>query len=128
MSYEADIFRAVKECASVWSVIGGRFSWDIADATTAPPYIVAQTTSDTGPTTHAGERGATFPTIQFSCWAKSKSQAIQIMDDFREGVEGFDLPGDSLVSLTFSNRNSTYDSTARLYGIVCQYRASVQFS
>lgn len=128
MSYERDIFRAIQECGPVWSAIGGRFSWDIADAATAAPYLVAQTISDDGPTTHAGERGASFPTIQFSCWAEEKQQSMRIMEEFRKGIEGRNLPGESFVSLTFSNRNSQYDNTARLYGIQCQYKAAVQFS
>lgn len=128
MSYERDIYQAVRSCAPVWSAIGGRFSWDIADADSDAPYIVAQTISDNGPTTHAGERGATFPTVQFSCWAKSKSQAVKIMDDFRKGIEGRNLPGESVVSLTFSSRFSTYESETRLFGIQCQYNGAVQFT
>jgi hypothetical protein len=126
MSYEADIFRAIKECSALWTAIGGRFSWDIADSSTSAPYIVAQTVSENGETTFSGTRGASFPTIQFSCWAKGKSEAVRIMQIFRENLEGYNLPGDSMTSLGFDSRTSSYDPDTRLFGIILRYRASVQ--
>jgi hypothetical protein len=128
VSYEADIYRAVQECVPLWSAIGGRFQWDIADSTVAPPYIVAQTVSDDGETTFSGTRGASIPTIQLSCWARSKAQAVEIAKIFRDNLEGYDLPGESKTSLGFDSRTSTFDTDARLFGIILRYRASVQFS
>lgn len=128
MSYEADIYRAVKDCSPLWDAIGGRFMWDIADPSTSSPYIVAQTVSDSGETDFDGTRDISFPTVQFTCWATTKQRAIEIMAIFRDNLEGYDLPGDSRCSLGFSNRFSTYDPTARLFGIILQYKASLQLS
>lgn len=126
MSYESDITAFILASPSLAAVIGDRFFWDIADGTTATPYVVAQTVSDDGETPHDGRRGASFPTIQFSCWATTKAAAVNLGELLRRELEGVQLPGDSFCSLSFQNRVSTYDTTTRLFGIQIDFRASHQ--
>jgi hypothetical protein len=125
MSYEADIYHAIRACTDLWRTISGRFSWDIADSNTEPPYIVAQQVSDSGDTNHNGSRGVSFPTVQFSIWATGKAEASRIADLFAKSMEGRYLPGPSNCALTFDSRTSTYDTDARLFGTILRYRAHI---
>ena len=125
MSYESDINNAIMAADDLTALIGDRFSWDIADASTVAPYIVAQTISDGTETDLGGSRNMAMPLIQFSCWAKTKAEARAVMRQFKADMEGIELPGDSGVSLGFSNENSTYDSQTKLFGLIYDYRASV---
>ena len=124
MSYQSDIYDAVIASTSLAALIGDRFAWDIADGTTATPYIVAQTISADGETDHDGTRTWSFPLIQFSCWAATKAQAIAVMAAFRAALEGVTLPGTSHVSLSYSGEQSSRDPETRLFGELMDYRAS----
>lgn len=126
MSYEADITQAIKDSAPLWEAINGCFSWDVADSSKSPPYLVAQTITESGDTTHDGSRDVTFPTIQFSAWAKTKAEAVNISALLTSCLEGQSLPGDSAIALRFDSRNSTYDAESRLFGIVTRFDGSAQ--
>jgi hypothetical protein len=128
MSYQADIYAAVLASGTISELIGDRFSWDIADADTLAPYIVAQTISDDGETPLDGTRELAFPSIQFACWASTKAEAIAIMAAWKTEMEGIDLPGDAGVSLGFSSQNSSYDTATRLFGEICDYKASCKLT
>ncbi|GAA5124665.1 DUF3168 domain-containing protein [Luteolibacter yonseiensis] len=124
MSYQSDIYEAIKASAPLTALIGDRFFWDVADSSTTTPYIVAQTVSNDGETDFDGFRDVSFPLIQFSAWAKTKQDAIEIMSKFRTGLEGRNLPGASDVSLSFAGEQSTRDPVTKLYGEIIDYRAS----
>jgi hypothetical protein len=125
MSYQADIFAAIQGNSALTTRIGDRFSWDAADGDQAtPPYLVAQTISGGGETDHAGDREWSFPLIQFTAWARSKADAIEIIATLRSELEGHDLPGESIVSLAYANEQSTRDTESRLYGEIIDFRAS----
>jgi len=126
MSPDQDITAAIAASSAIQQVTGGRFYWDIADAKTPAPYIVAQTISEDGQTCHDGGRGTGFATIQFAAWAISKGAAANVAEIFRMQLEGVKLPGDRQCVLTFSNRNSTYDPATRLFGVVIDMRANYQ--
>jgi hypothetical protein len=123
MSYEKDITAAILANTPLVREIGDRFFWDIADGATAPPYIVAQTVSDDGETPHDARRGVSFPTVQFSTWAKTKAEAVRISEILRSEFEGTPIAGESECVLLFANRTSNYDQTTRLFGIVLDFRA-----
>jgi len=124
MSYQSDIFDAIGRSAVMQDLIGDRFCWDSADGSTLPPYLVAQTISGDGETLHDSSRDWSFPLIQITCWAKTKSEAIAVMAAFRREFEGIDLPGPSQVSLSYSGEQSARDPETRLYGEFIDYRAS----
>ncbi len=105
-------------------LIGDHVSWDIADGEVAAPYLVAQTVSGNGDTTHDGDRSLTFPLVQFTAWAKTKVGAIAIMSAFRREIEGRELPGASKVSLTYGGEMSTRDPDTKLFGETRDYRIS----
>jgi len=124
MSYQSDIFDAIRGNAAITGLIGERFFWDIADETTETPYMVAQTISADSDTTHDGDRTITFPLVQFSCWSPSKADAIAVMSVFRNELEGLEVPGDSAASFTYSGEVSSYDRETGFYGEIVDYRIS----
>lgn len=124
MSYQSDIYAAISDSEPLSALIGDRFFWDAADASTATPYLVAQTVSSDGQTDFDGNREVSFPLIQFTAWAKTKEVAIGIMSYFRTEMEGVNLPGPSNVSLSFAGEQSTRDPITKLYGEIIDLRAS----
>ncbi len=123
MSYQSDIYSAVTGDATMAGLIGTKFSWDIADGGTAPPYVVAQTITTRGETTHDGVRNIEFPRIQFSCWAKTKSEAINIVSKLNNLLDGNTIAGASAVTFQFSNQISQYESATELFGEIIEYQA-----
>jgi hypothetical protein len=124
MSYQSDIYNAVMGAPTVAALIGERFFWEVADETTAAPYLVAQTISTDGETLHDGTRLWSFPLIQFAAWAYTHAKCIEIAAAFRDELEGVEITGDSSVSLSFVGENTTYDPDTKLFGISTDYRAS----
>lgn len=124
MSWQSDINDAIEASAPLAALIGDRFSWDIADGTTATPYLVAQVISSDGETDFDGNRDVAFPLIQFTAWSPSKAQAIAVMDTFGDELEGRNLPGDANISLGYAGEQSTYDRDTKFYGEIREYRAS----
>jgi len=124
MSYQSDIADAIAASPQLVALIGTRFSWDVADGATVPPYLVAQTVSGNSETTHDGDRSLTFPLVQFSCWAKTKASALAVMAAFKANLEGTELDGASNVSLTYSGENSSHDPETNLFGQLVDYRVS----
>jgi hypothetical protein len=124
MSYQSDINDAISDSEILTDLIGDRFFWDVADDGASQPFIVAQTISTDGDTCHDGTRDWSFPLIQFSAWASTKVAAIGLASAIRGEIEGVTLPGNSKVSLSFSNQNSTRDQETKLYGEIIDYRAS----
>jgi hypothetical protein len=128
MTCEPDITTAVLASAPLAALIGTRFFWDLADAKTRAPYLVAQTVSEDGETPHDGQRGTAYATIQFSAWATTRQSSNAIAETLRAAVEGVTLPGVTKCVLTFSNRNHNYDTTTRLFGTVLDLRANYQIN
>jgi hypothetical protein len=124
MSYQADIYQAIKDSAELTALIGDRFFWDVADPAPADNYLVAQVISGSGETDFDGDRSVSFPLIQFSAWSKTKVGAIRIAAALRRELEGRTLPGLSDVSLGYSGEGSTYERDTKLFGESIDYRAS----
>lgn len=123
MSYQSDINNAVASSSSLSLLIGNRFFWDVADDEATAPFLVAQTISTDSETCHDGSRDWSFPLIQFSAWAKTKDEAIEISSALKRDLEGVELIGASRVSLSYSSSNSTRDQETKLYGELIDYRA-----
>lgn len=128
MSYQSDIYAAIIASATLSEAIGGNFSWEVADGSTPAPYIVAQTISDDGGGDLAGDRSLTFPLVQFTCWAVSKEQAIDIMRTFKAEIEGRNLTGDSNPSLGYAGQQSTRDPQTKLFGEIREYKVSANLT
>lgn len=124
MSYQADIYQAIQSAAPVVALASNRIYPDVAPGNTATPFIVYQTVSGYGTTTHDGQRDHAHPLIQFSCWAKTKEQAVTLSARLRAAIEGFTLPGDSETFLTFSNESGNRDQETGLFGEILELRAS----
>jgi hypothetical protein len=124
MSYQSDIYQAIKRSSALTAAIGDRFFWDVADPAPAQAYIVAQVISGNGETDFDGDRSVSFPLIQFSVWSKSKAEAIRIAALLRREIEGRNLPGASCVSLSYSSDGSIYERETKLFGERIDYRAS----
>jgi hypothetical protein len=124
MSYQSDINNAVAASSTLYGLIGNRFFWDIADDDATAPFLVAQTISTDGETCHDGTRDWEFPLIQFSAWAATKAESIEIGSAIKRDLEGVELMGASRVSLSYSGTNSTRDQETKLYGEIIDYRAS----
>ena len=124
MSYETDIANAVLGGANLGSLISDRFSWEFADGETVAPFIVAQVISTDGETVHSGEREISFPLIQFSCWGRTKTEAVSMRQALKKDIEGRTLQGLSETTLTFQGANSTRDEDTKLYGEIIDYLGS----
>ena len=121
MSYQEDIYTVLS--GALYSSVGDRIFPDVADGSAAAPYVVYQTISTSGTTTHDGTRDVEFPNIQFSCWAKTKSAAVALGSLLNQTLDGQTLAGNSAVAFTFSNASSSYDPESKLYGEVLEYQA-----
>jgi hypothetical protein len=124
MSYQSDIFDAIKADAPLTALIGSRFFWDIADGDALPPFVVASVITTTGETAFDGTRNVIFPLVQFIAWGTGKAQIIGVIRQLRLAIEGKNLPGASNVSLGFTNENSSFDEETGFFGELIEYRAS----
>ena len=124
MSWQSDIVSAILTDSALCAIIGGNIFADVAAGNVAAPYIVYQAVSESGETTFDGVRNVAFPLVQFSCWASSKSNAIDLASKLRAAIEGRNLTGESNVSLSFSNQNSTRDQQTKLFCESIDYRVS----
>lgn len=124
MSWQSDIVKAILTDSALCAIIGENVFADVAPGNTPAPYVVYQQVSEIGETNFSGTRPVIFPLVQFSCWAKTKSDAIDLASKLRIAIEGKNLVGDSNVSLGFSNQFSTRDQQTKLFGEIIDYRAS----
>lgn len=124
MSYQSDITSALAAASTITAIVGARVYADVADGSTAAPYLVYQVVSTGGETTHDGAREIEFPLIQFSCWATGKAAAIALASAVNAVLDGNTLAGASGVTLQFSNQFGQYDPDTKLFGEILEYRAS----
>lgn len=124
MSYQGDITDAIEADSTLSALIGDRVFADVAPSTAAAPYVVFQTISGRGETTHDGVRNLGFPLIQFSAWAATKAEAIAVADAINTLLDGNTLDGDSEVTFQYSNDYGTHDAETNLFGEIREYRAS----
>jgi len=124
MSYQSDIYTALKANGPLAALVGTAIFPDVADGTVAPPYLVYQVISTDGETTHDGNRNLEFPLIQFSCWAVTKAAAITLAAAVNTVLDGKKLAGTSAVTFQFSNQYGTYDPETKLFGEILEYRAA----
>lgn len=124
MSWQEDIVAAMLDDESLVDLIDDRVFADIAAGESITPFIVYQQVSEEGETMFDGTRDVIFPLVQFSCWAKTKLEAINLAIALRNAIEGFNLPGESLASLGFSNQESDRDQQTKLFCERIDYRVS----
>jgi len=122
MSFQEDIFTALSYDSGVTSIVGDRIFADVADGTTAAPYLVYQVISTGGTTPQDGIRNLEFPTVQFSAWANTKAQAIAIASAVNELFDGKTQPGSSAIKLLFSDQSGVYESETNLFGETLEFR------
>lgn len=124
MSYQADIHNALKSSSAIVGLTGGRIYADVCDQDAEVPYLVFQVISTRGETAHDGSRGIEFPTIQFSCWAKTKSAAVTLSAKVNSLLDGRTQTGASGISMIFSNAYGTYEADTKLFGEILEYSAA----
>jgi hypothetical protein len=124
MSWQSDIVNAILTDSAVCAIIGENVFADVAAGNATAPFIVYQQVSDSSETTLDGARSVSFPLVQFSCWASTKSGAIDLASKLKAAIEGRNLPGDSNASLSFSNQISMRDQQTKLFGEMIDYRVS----
>ena len=132
MSYQSDIYTALTSNApgllpsnaNLRNLVGTSIFPDVADGTVAPPFIVYQTISTSGDTLHDGTRSIEFPLIQFSCWASSRANAIELASTLNTVLDGNAIEGTSAVVFMFSNQQSEYESDTKLFGEILEYRVA----
>jgi hypothetical protein len=124
MSYQSDLTTALAAAAGITGITGTRIYADVADGSTAAPYLVWQVISTGGETTHDGVRNIEFPTIQFSCWATGKAGAIALASAVNAVLDGNTISGSSGLTFQFNNQFGTYDPDTKLFGEILEYRAS----
>ncbi len=124
MSYQSDIFDALTDESTISAIVGDRIFADVADGSTATPYLTFQVVSTSGETTHDGVREIEFPSIQFNCWATGREDAIALASAVNAFLDGSTLSGQSGISFQFSNQFGTYESDTKLFGEILEYRAA----
>ena len=124
MSFQEDIFTALSYDSGVTSIVGDRIFADVADGTTAAPYLVYQVISTGGETTHNGTRDIEFPTVQFSAWANTKQQAVALASAVTDLLDGNTLPGSSRITFVWSDQSGTYESETNLFGETLDFRGA----
>lgn len=124
MSWQSDTVTAILTDSALCAIIGENVFADVAAGNASAPYIVYQTISDNSQTTFDGVRNVAFPLVQFACWAKTKSGAIDLASKLKTAIEGKTLAGDSNVSLGFSNQISSRDQQTKLFCEIVDYRVS----
>ena len=124
MSWQSEIQSALLANAGIAALVGTRIYADIADGTTAAPYIVWQVIATRGETTHDGARGIEFPLIQVSCWAATKAQAIALASAVDDALNGNTISGAHGVTFTFSDQSGTYESDTKLFGEILEFNAA----
>jgi hypothetical protein len=124
MSYQGDITAAIEANATLSGLIGNRVFADVAPSSATVPYVVFQTISGRGETTHDGVRNLGHPLIQFSAWAATKVQATAIADAINTLLDGNIIAGDSEATFQYSNDYGTHDAETNLFGEIKEYRAS----
>ena len=124
MSFQADIYTALTDDTTIAGLVSDRVFADVADGSTATPYIVYQVISTGGETTHDGNRSLEFPLVQFSAWADSKSEAIALGSAINTLLDGNTLPGDSAITFVFSDQQGRHDPETNLFGETLDYRGA----
>lgn len=124
MSYQSDITTALAAASTITAIVSTRIYADVADGSTAAPYLVWQTIATSGETTHDGVRNIEFPLLQFSCWATGKASAIALASAVNAVLDGNTIAGSSGLTFQFSNQLGQYDPETKLFGEILEYRAS----
>ena len=124
MSYQSDTYTALAANGTIAGLVSTRIFPDVADGSAAAPYIVYQTISTGGETTHDRVRNLEFPLIQFNCWATSKAGAISLASAVNTVLDGKTLAGSSGVTFQFSNQFGQYEPDTKLFGEILEYRAA----
>jgi len=124
MNWQEDVYTAAMAATDLTDVIGDRFFWEIADGTSAAPYIVAQELSDAASGDLSGSRTLALTLVQLACWATTKAGAVALASLVKANLEGRNLPGDSNTSLSYQGTNSNYDPETGLFAQVIDYRAA----
>ena len=124
MSYQSDIYGSLTSCLPLMVLATGGVFWDVADGSTAPPYLIIQTISGNSETSFDGDRSLCFDLIQITAWAKPKSAVVEIAAILRRDIEARTLPGTSQATLIYTGGQSTYDPETKLSGEIIEYRVS----
>lgn len=124
MSYQSDLTTALAAASTITAIVSTRIYADVADGSTAAPYLVWQVISTDGETTHDGVRNLEFPLIQFSCWATGKAAAIALASAVNAVIDGNTIAGSSALTFQFSNQFGTYEADTKLFGEILEYRAT----
>lgn len=124
MSYQSNLYSALIGESTISAIVGTAIFPDIADGTVAPPYIIYQTISTGGETSHDGVRNVEFPLIQLSCWTTGRATAIALASAVNAFLDGNLIAGASAVTFQFSNQLSSYDLETKLYGEILEYSAA----
>ena len=126
MSYQSDIYAALTGNSPLAAVVSTRIYPEVAPGNATVPYVVYQTISTGGETTHDGARTWDSPTIQFTVWAKTKALAISTAALLRAVLDGKTLSGSSACSLVCTNILGNYDPDSKLFGEVAEFRATAK--
>lgn len=124
MSYQSDIIRRLTNDTSITDLVGTRIYADLADGTDPAPFIVYSIPTTRGETPHDGIRDLEFPLVQFSCYAATKAEAVQIAGRIRRSVEGKTLGGFSNLSLIFDDQHGTRDAETNLFAEIIEFRGA----
>lgn len=122
MSYQSDIYTRLTTDATLSGLVGSRVFADVGDSSTGTPYIVYQVISTDGETAHDGTRDIEFPLVQFSVWGASKTSVIQTASALNATLDGQTIPGDSDLTMVFTDQSGTYENASNLFGEILQFR------
>ena len=124
MSWQTDMRLALIGSPALNAIIGNNVWETVADSATSVPYVVFQTVSTGGQTTHDGDRSLEFPSLQIVAWANTAEISRDVTNKIHAVLDGKTLVGGSMTSFQFNGQSSTYDYESRLYGEIIEYLAA----
>jgi len=124
MSWQTDMRLALIGSPALNALVGSAVWETVADSATTAPYVVYQTVSTGGETTHDGDRSLEFPSIQITAWATTAESARNVASKVNAVLDGKTLIGSSKVSFQLSGQSSSYDQETRLFGEIIEYTAA----
>lgn len=128
MSWQSDLYDAMKSDATIAGLVGDRIYPDVVDGKTKQPYVLYEALFSSGTTSHDGNRNTEYPNIEITAFAKDKGTALAVADAIKSALEGKTLIGASELVLTFGNRSGQYAEQVRLYTETLEFTGHVKLN
>lgn len=120
---EEALYKYLRDDAGVSALVSDRIYPLVAPQGAIMPAIVHQRITTARPQTLDGSSGVALPWFQFRCWAATYDEACALAEAVRLALLRFRGGyGEVVRSSTPENETGEYDSDAKLYGPLVEFR------